>query len=255
MVWVVGIIAFLVGALIGWWFTNRMCARRLEAAEAEWKRRLSKEQEATATALSAATAADRAAQEARSAAEAATADADAARAEAAAATAAAEQAREGMEAARAEAAAARADADRARTDAAGARAAQVDAQARLEAAAVEVEAARTAHREAMVDAEQARSAIEQTSEPAPPAGEPDDLTMVEGIGPKIAELLADDGIATFSALAAASRDRLAGILERAGSRYRMHDPSTWPEQAALAAARRWSDLADLQDRLSGGRAE
>ena len=82
---------------------------------------------------------------------------------------------------------------------------------------------------------------------------PDDLTKVEGIGPKIAGLLNDDGITTFSALEAASVDRIQGILDRAGPRYRMHDPGTWPQQARRAAAGSWDDLEELQDRLKGGR--
>jgi hypothetical protein len=31
------------------------------------------------------------------------------------------------------------------------------------------------------------------------------------------------------------------------------DPSTWPEQAGLAAAGRWSELEVLQEELKGGR--
>jgi len=42
-------------------------------------------------------------------------------------------------------------------------------------------------------------------------------------------------------------------LEAAGSRYKMHDPSTWPKQAELAAKGKWDQLAILQDELSGGK--
>lgn len=82
---------------------------------------------------------------------------------------------------------------------------------------------------------------------------PDDLKKIEGIGPKIAGLLAADGIATFAALAKAKQTKLKGILEAAGPRYKMHNPTTWPEQAKLAAAGKWEQLATLQDELKGGK--
>lgn len=81
----------------------------------------------------------------------------------------------------------------------------------------------------------------------------DDLTKIEGIGPKIGELLQDAGIATFAALAERSAEQLNDILAAAGSRYAIAVPDSWPEQAALAAAGDWDGLAALQDRLEGGR--
>jgi predicted flap endonuclease-1-like 5' DNA nuclease len=73
----------------------------------------------------------------------------------------------------------------------------------------------------------------------------DDLTVVEGIGPKIAGLLADAGIDTWRALGAADVERLQEVLAAAGPRYRMHDPSGWPTQAELLAEGRWVEFADL----------
>ena len=81
----------------------------------------------------------------------------------------------------------------------------------------------------------------------------DDLTKIEGIGPKIGELLAGQGIGTYAELAAASVDKLSEILHEAGSRYASHDPGTWPQQAELAAAGKFDELKDLQDELKGGR--
>lgn len=81
----------------------------------------------------------------------------------------------------------------------------------------------------------------------------DDLRKIEGIGPKIAEILAGAGIGTYAELAGATPDHLREILEAAGSRYKMFDPTTWPEQAGLAAEGRWDELKELQGRLSGGR--
>jgi len=82
---------------------------------------------------------------------------------------------------------------------------------------------------------------------------PDDLKKIEGIGPKIAQLLNDSGISTFEGLASAEVDRLKEILEAAGSRYKMHDPTTWPKQSRLAADGAWDALSTLQDELKGGK--
>ncbi len=82
---------------------------------------------------------------------------------------------------------------------------------------------------------------------------PEDLKIVEGIGPKIEQLLKNDGIHTWSDLAAASVERLQGILDAAGDRYKMHNPSTWAEQAGMAAAGTWEKLKEYQDYLIGGR--
>lgn len=81
---------------------------------------------------------------------------------------------------------------------------------------------------------------------------PNDLKVVEGIGPKIEGLLKADGINTWSELAEADVDRLSRILADAGSRYKLAQPRTWPQQAGLAAAGNWSALKALQDDLKGG---
>jgi len=82
---------------------------------------------------------------------------------------------------------------------------------------------------------------------------PDDLKKIEGIGPKISELLQNGGIKTFAQLADAKVEKLKEILEAAGSRYKMHDPTTWPQQSALAAKGNWDELKVLQDELQGGK--
>jgi len=81
----------------------------------------------------------------------------------------------------------------------------------------------------------------------------DDLTLIEGIGPKINSLLNQGGIYTFGQLAAAGADLVRGILEAAGPRYRLADPSTWAEQAALARDGQWDALKAVQDSLRAGR--
>ena len=86
-----------------------------------------------------------------------------------------------------------------------------------------------------------------------PVAKPDDLTKIEGIGPKISHLLNVDGIITFAQLAQTQISQLEHILTKAGPRYRMADPATWPEQAALAAADKWDDLKALQNKLHHGK--
>jgi predicted flap endonuclease-1-like 5' DNA nuclease len=82
---------------------------------------------------------------------------------------------------------------------------------------------------------------------------PDPLRKIEGIGPKIESILHEQGILTFRQLASTSPERLDQILEQAGPRFRLADPSTWPAQARLAAEQDWEALKKLQDELSGGR--
>ena len=81
----------------------------------------------------------------------------------------------------------------------------------------------------------------------------DDLKKIEGIGPKVQEHFNAAGIHTFSDLANASQDQLKEILENAGPRYKNMDPTTWPEQAQLAADGKWDELKKLQDELDGGK--
>ena len=81
----------------------------------------------------------------------------------------------------------------------------------------------------------------------------DDLKAVEGIGPKIEGLLKADGIDTWRKLADAKVDRIKAILTKAGSRYKLADPGTWPQQSKLCADGEWDELAELQDRLNGGK--
>lgn len=81
---------------------------------------------------------------------------------------------------------------------------------------------------------------------------PEDLKIIEGIGPKIEQLLKEAGIKNWSDLAKASTERLQEILAKAGDSFRLAKPDTWPKQAELAAAGKWSELSDYQDFLQGG---
>lgn len=74
---------------------------------------------------------------------------------------------------------------------------------------------------------------DETDEPAAP----DDLTAIDGVGPKTAQLLAAAGITTFERLAATEVRALREILDEAGSRFRLAKPEDWPQQAREAARR------------------
>ena len=81
----------------------------------------------------------------------------------------------------------------------------------------------------------------------------DDLKKIEGIGPKIEEILNTAGIISFADLSNSGTDELKSLLSTAGKRYQIHNPSTWVQQAHLAAAGKWDELQNWQDELSGGK--
>ena len=81
----------------------------------------------------------------------------------------------------------------------------------------------------------------------------DDLKIVEGIGPKIEELYHNAGIKTWKSLSETSVEKSQAILDNAGERYAVHNPSTWAKQAELAYLGKWQELKDWQDSLDGGK--
>jgi predicted flap endonuclease-1-like 5' DNA nuclease len=81
----------------------------------------------------------------------------------------------------------------------------------------------------------------------------DDLTAIEGIGPATAKLFKENGIETWRALAESSVDDLKSILDAAGKRFSLSDPTTWPKQAEMAADGKFDELREYQDFLNGGR--
>ncbi|MBT8286333.1 MAG: 30S ribosomal protein S2 [Flavobacteriaceae bacterium] len=80
----------------------------------------------------------------------------------------------------------------------------------------------------------------------------DDLTKVEGIGPKISEVFNKAGINSFAELAGKSEDDLKAILADAGSRYASKNPASWPKQAKMAAEGKWDELKEWQDNTKAG---
>jgi large subunit ribosomal protein L21 len=114
---------------------------------------------------------------------------------------------------------------------------------------------RTAHRQnyTQLFIRSITSSLGTTSLDAPAAkAVPDDLVLIEGIGPKINELIVKAGITTFAQLAATPVEKLKEILKSGGNRFASHDPGTWAEQAALAAKGDWDAFKKLTDELDAG---
>ncbi len=85
-----------------------------------------------------------------------------------------------------------------------------------------------------------------------PTAKADDLTVVEGIGPKIAELINNKSITTYAQLADTPINELKDILDEAGDRFKIHNPGTWAEQAALLRDGKMDEFKALCAELDGG---
>ncbi|MDG2463659.1 MAG: 30S ribosomal protein S2 [Crocinitomicaceae bacterium] len=79
----------------------------------------------------------------------------------------------------------------------------------------------------------------------------DDLTKIEGIGPKIAETLAAAGLATYADVAGSTAEKIVEMIEGVRGN---HTPDTWPKQAGMAAEGKWDELKAWQDEVDGGKA-
>ena len=106
----------------------------------------------------------------------------------------------------------------------------------------------TAVEEAVAE-ETEEEVVEETVADAP--SEPDVLKKLEGIGPKVEQILNEAGITTYAELAKSDADKLREILAEA--KLQMMNPDSWAEQAGLAAKGEWDALEKLQDELKGGR--
>ena len=100
------------------------------------------------------------------------------------------------------------------------------------------------------DPPESSPAEQRSAMPAP--GPSDDLTVIDGLGPAVQELFEGVGILTFEALAATDVTALRSMLDDAGARSRVHDPSSWPEQARLLAEGRDEEFRALVETLRRG---
>ena len=81
----------------------------------------------------------------------------------------------------------------------------------------------------------------------------DNLTKIEGIGPKIAEVLVAAGLVSFADVAKSTPEAIKEILS-SHPRLASKDAATWCKQADLAANGKWDELKKWQDELNGGKA-
>ncbi|MDP8100356.1 hypothetical protein [Phocoenobacter atlanticus] len=82
--------------------------------------------------------------------------------------------------------------------------------------------------------------------------EQDDLTIIEGIGPRAVEFFGEEGITTWKQISEMTPEACKKILVKAGGRFAKQDPTTWPEQAKLAVNGEWKKLFDWQEILDAG---
>ena len=123
---------------------------------------------------------------------------------------------------------------------------QISGSTGFDAKKEEKKAAPKAKKEAVV-AEEAPAAKKS-------AKKGDDLTIIEGIGPKVAAIFVEAGIKSFADLAKKSKEELEAILDPNGAAYVAMDPTTWAQQAQLAADGKMDELQALKDELNGGKA-
>ena len=126
-------------------------------------------------------------------------------------------------------------------------------EAKVEEAPVKAEEAPAKAEEVPAKKEEAPKAEKAPAKKAAPAtkADADDLKKIEGIGPKIAEVLGEAGVNTYAGLAKMDRDAIKAILDTV-STLKSKEPKTWPQQALLAADGKWDELKVLQDELMGG---
>ncbi|MDL5513025.1 hypothetical protein QSE00_14455 [Arenibacter sp. M-2] len=80
-----------------------------------------------------------------------------------------------------------------------------------------------------------------------------DLKIVEGIGPKIQQLFNSFNIKTWKDLSETSVDKCQEILGSGGTRYKIHDPASWPMQAKMAYEGKWKELHKWQEEHKRGK--
>ncbi len=93
--------------------------------------------------------------------------------------------------------------------------------------------------------------VEAAAPAAETPDEPDDLTTIEGIGPKSAQALHAAGITSFAQIAAMTPEALENTVKSQGVRL-VGGAEHWPQQARLAAAGDLTALEDFQQRVKSG---
>ena len=137
-------------------------------------------------------------------------------------------------------------------------AAKPAAEAKEEVAAVEEAVVEEKTKEAVVEEtpkEEAPAPTKAKEKAAPKKEakeEADNLTKIEGIGPKAAEALSNAGVDSYAKLAKSKAEKIKEILAEASSRMAHLDPTSWPKQAKMAADGKWEELKEWQDKVKAG---
>ena len=95
------------------------------------------------------------------------------------------------------------------------------------------------------------TAVAALASQASPA-QADDIEIIEGIGPKIAQVLMANGITTFAKLAATDADAMTQMLKASGGKFSLANTASWAEQAALLRDGKMDEFKKLTDELVGG---
>ena len=93
-------------------------------------------------------------------------------------------------------------------------------------------------KEAVTEVETAVPAVETVQMAAG-----DDLSILDGVGPKSADALRAAGVTTFAQLSEMTPEAIEELLAKANEPLIAgRNANTWPRQAKLAAAQEWSAL-------------
>ena len=79
----------------------------------------------------------------------------------------------------------------------------------------------------------------------------DDLTKIRGIGKATSNLLSRSGITSYRDLYEVEPQRLRQLLDQAGRKFKLIDPSSWSRQAELAMSADWDGLERWQSESAG----
>ncbi|MCK5441491.1 MAG: 30S ribosomal protein S2 [Maribacter sp.] len=106
--------------------------------------------------------------------------------------------------------------------------------------------------ESVAEVKEEKSVEEAPKKAKKASAKGDDLTKIEGIGPKAAEAIVSAGITSYADLAVAKSDKIKEIITEASSRMAHLDPTSWPKQAKMAADGKWDELKEWQENTKGG---
>ena len=81
---------------------------------------------------------------------------------------------------------------------------------------------------------------------------PENIEIIEGIGPKIALIFRQNNLGTLHAIAASSEEHMHDLLARNEIKV-ANTPGTWALQAQLLVSHRWKDFIAYTDFLKDGR--